>query len=128
MRKDVVAVTLLMLLAGNASARAQAHLAPTSLVGARLLQKGVDRERNLSNVNRALDHPAAVRAAAGVGTDLVHVRAALTSLSDSELRDLAQRASLLQEDPPAGLSHEANEFLVIFLIVAIVILVLKAAG
>jgi hypothetical protein len=128
MRRDFVAATLLTLLAGSAPTRAQDHLAAPSLVAARLLQGGAERERNLSTLNRTLDTQRAARAAAGIGTDLTHVRAALTSLSDAELRDLAQRASLLQEDPPAGLSHEANEFLVIFLIVAIVILVLRAAG
>jgi hypothetical protein len=77
-------------------------------------------------VESALSSPQAARAAATVGLDIHQVRSAAASLTDAELRDLAARASALEADPASGLSHDVDELLVIFLIVAIVILVIKA--
>jgi hypothetical protein len=93
-----------------------------------MAQSAAARARDVAIVSQALDSEGAKRAALALGTSLPRVHAGLAHLTDAELADLAIRASALHEDPAAGLSREANEFLVIFLIVAIVILVLKAAG
>jgi len=74
----------------------------------------------------ALSSPQAGAAANALGVDIVAVRAAAPSLSDSELRDLAARAAALDRDPAAGLSSDVNRLLIIFLIVAIVLLLIKA--
>ena len=61
-----------------------------------------------------------------MGVDLPTLKGAAASLSGDELRDLAARASALGTDPAAGLSRDVDQLLVVFLIVAIVILVIKA--
>ena len=64
--------------------------------------------------------------ASSVGVDIAAVRATVPSLSDAELADLSARAAALEADPVAGLDHDIKLLLEIFLIVAIVILVLRA--
>jgi hypothetical protein len=102
------------------------HLASPDAVQGRLLAASEARGADLASVDEVLSSPRAGRAAAAVGVDIARVRAAATTLSDAELRDLATRASAIGQDPRSGLSHDVDELLVIFLIVAIVILVIKA--
>ena len=66
------------------------------------------------------------RASSALGVDIRQVQGAAAALTDRELRDLAVRASALDADPAAGLSRDVDQLLVVFLIVAIVILVIKA--
>jgi len=66
-------------------------------------------------------------AARALGADLDGVRRAAPLLTDAELRDLATRSASPQADPAAGVSdNDLRWALYIFLIVAIVILVIKA--
>lgn len=102
------------------------HLVTAAQMQGALSSAGEDRARNLASVDRLLASPRAGAAAARLGADIGRVRTALPSLTDQELRDLSVRAAALETDPAAGrLSHEVEELLIIFLIVAIVILVLK---
>jgi len=80
----------------------------------------------LEAVDRVLASPEAAQAASSVGTDIAAVRAAVPALSDAELADLYVRAAALETDPVAGLDPDIKMLLTIFLIVAIVILVLRA--
>jgi hypothetical protein len=58
---------------------------------------------------------------------LDRVRAAVPTLTDGELRDLAARAAAVQSDPAAGhLDPWVNDVLIVVLIVGIVLLVLNA--
>ncbi|HWX23551.1 MAG TPA: hypothetical protein VN083_00850 [Vicinamibacteria bacterium] len=127
MQKDFGVLALLVFGCACAGG-AQDHLVEARAVPLRMAQSAAGRERDVAIVSQALDSEGAKRAASALGTSLPRLRAGLEQLSDADLTDLAVRASALREDPAAGLSREANEFLVIFLIVAIVILVLKAAG
>ena len=77
-------------------------------------------------MDRFLATPEAAQAASSVGVDIASVRATVPSLSDAELADLSTRAAALEGDPVAGLDHDIKLLLEIFLIVAIVILVLRA--
>ena len=109
------------------SAGAEEHIATPLSVGARVAAKVAEREGHLATLNTALDSDAAAQVAAAFGTDVSHVKQGLTHVSDAELSDLATRASRLRQDPVAG-DGTVNELLIIFLIVAIVIIVLRAAG
>lgn len=102
------------------------HLASSETVQGRLLRASSARVADLSRVEGALSSPQAARAAVSLGLDVRRVRSAAATLSDAELRDLAGRAAALDRDPRSGLSHDVDQLLVIFLIVAIVILVIKA--
>ena len=129
MRKSVAAVVVMVALALVAAGRAQAdeHLVTSAAAQARLAEAEAARQGDLALVERALSTPEAAAAARTVGADLEGVRRAAGTLSDAELRDLAARAAALQADPTAGVSdNDLRWALYIFLIVAIVILVIKA--
>ena len=114
------------LLIAPGMARGQEHLVSPETAGARLAEAASQRRHDEATLESALSRPAATRAAATVGADLKTVRQAVATLSDSELRDLARRAEALQVDPAAGLDHDIEQLLIVFLIVAIVILVIQA--
>ena len=119
-----LALAAVALLAGNAFA--QDHLLSRDAARDRLAAATQDRRQALDTVDRALATPDAARAASSVGVDIAAVRAAVPALSDAELADISARAAALESDPVAGLDHDIKLLLEIFLIVAIVILVLRA--
>ena len=104
----------------------QDHLLRRDTAQARLAAAAAERRHELDAVDRLLATPEAGRAASSVGVDIAAVRATVPSLSDAELADLSARAAALEADPVAGLDHDIKLLLEIFLIVAIVILVLRA--
>lgn len=114
------------LLIAAGSAGAQEHLVSSAAADARLDAAAAQRHQDEAALAAVLARPAAAQAAASVGADLETVRAAVPTLSDRELRDLARRAEALRSNPAAGLDHDVEQLLVVFLIVAIVILVIKA--
>ena len=128
MRKSLAAaVVALVALVAADRAMAQEHLVTPEAAQARLAEAEAGRQHDLAVVDGALTTPEAVAAARSVGANLDDVRSAAATLSDSELRDLAARAAHLQGDPVAGVSNSDLRWaLYVFLIVAIVILVLKA--
>jgi hypothetical protein len=125
MRTRVVMLALAALACGN-GAFSDDHLVSRDEASARLSAAAESRQADLAAVEGALSSPAATRAAASLHVDLRDVRRAAASLSDAELRDVAARAEALRSDPAAGLSRDVEQLLIIFLIVAIVILVIKA--
>jgi len=102
------------------------HLVSPETARDHVLAAAAAREARAATVQHALATPRATAAAASLGVDIGQVRAAVASLSDEELRDLTDRAALLDADPVAGLSRDVEQLLIIFLLVAIVILVLRA--
>jgi hypothetical protein len=116
-----------MLLAGPTAAYCGDHLVAPATLGERLDGAAGQRKRDIVAVERALSTPRAASAAAAVGMRVERVRAAVPALSDAELRDLAARAEALGGDPVAGYREAwVDDFLVIFLVVAIVALVISA--
>ena len=127
MSKSVGALALIAALWGGERALAQDHLVTPQGARERLVEAEALRQSDLATVGRALSSPEAAAAAKAVGADLDAVRRSAPLLSDAELRDLAARAAALQADPTAGVSdNDLRWALYIFLIVAIVILVIKA--
>ena len=104
----------------------QDHLLSRDTAQARLAATAAERQHALDAVDRVLATPEAARAAASVGVDIAAVRATVPALSDAELADISVRADALESDPVAGLDHDIKLLLEIFLIVAIVVIVLKA--
>jgi hypothetical protein len=127
MRKSVAVLAVLTALLAGGRAFADDHLVTPQAAQARLAEAEAARQHDLALLDGVLSTPEAVSAAKAVGADLDGIRRAAPTLSDSELRDLAQRASALQTDPVAGVTDSDLRWLLyIFLLVAIVILVLKA--
>ena len=114
-----------LLLCGG-STFADDHLVSSDAAGAELRAAAVTRQVDLAAVEKVLRTPEARRASSALGVDIGRVKGAAWSLTDRELRELAARASSLDADPAAGLSRDVDQLLVVFLIVAIVILVIKA--
>jgi hypothetical protein len=119
-----LALAAAALLSGNALA--QDHLLSRDAARDRLTAAVQDRRHQLDTVDHVLATPEAARAASSVGVDIDGVRAAVPALSDTELADLSVRAAALESDPVAGLDSDIKLLLEIFLIVAIVLLVIKA--
>jgi hypothetical protein len=119
-------VTGILLAAGGPLLADGGHLVSPELARERIVSASEARGADLARVEMALSTPLAARTAASIGVDIHEVRSAAATLSGTELRDLAARSSALGVDPTSGLTHDVDELLVIFLIVAIVILVIKA--
>lgn len=123
MRFPVLGAALLLC---GGSIFADDHLVSSETASARLTAAGVARQADLAAVDQLLSTPEARRTASALGVDVREVKTAAAALTDQELKDLATRASSLKADPAAGLSRDVDQLLVVFLIVAIVILVIKA--
>ncbi len=126
MRRTLVAVVTVLAGVPCWPAFAADHLVSSTAQDRRLAEHAKDRASDVAALEEVLSSATAERAAASIGADLSRVRTAVPTLSDAELRDLAERARAVGVDPVAGLDHDIHQLLVIFLIVAIVILVLKA--
>lgn len=125
--KKITAVLMLTVMVPVVSAAPVArHVVSRELIQQRLAASAATRSQDVALVQELLGRPQARRIASALGADLASVRAAVPALSDDELRDLARRAAALQTDPVAGLDHDIQQLLIIFLIVAIVVLVLEA--
>lgn len=126
MRTSLAPVAAMAAILAAAPAFAQDHLLTRETAQDRLTAAADERRHELAAVDRALGTPEAARAASSVGVDISAVRAAVPALSDADLADISVRAAALESDPVAGLDHDIKLLLEIFLIVAIVILVLRA--
>ncbi len=119
-------VSALVIAAATWPVYASEHVVAPADVSARLAEARGARAGTLTDVAALLATPAATRAAERAGVQPARLHAALTSLSDAELNELAARARALQSDPTAGLDRDIHDLLVLFLIIAIVVLVLRA--
>jgi hypothetical protein len=123
MRFAVLGVSLLLL---GRAAFSDDHLVSAETAGAEIRAATASRQADLASVDRFLSTGEAEKAASSLGVDIRQLKGASATLSEGELRDLAARATALGTDPAAGLSRDVDQLLVVFLIVAIVILVIKA--
>lgn len=126
MRKTLTVLSMAVIALVAGQALAQDHLVSREAARERVLDAAPERARSLATLDAVLQTPEARQAAASLGADTAQLRAALPTLSDAEITDLASRAEALQADPVAGLDDDIRTLLIIFLIVAIVILVLQA--
>ena len=128
MRKSLavlaVAAAILSLPAGHAAAGE--HIVTPDAVQSRLSEATAQRAQDLATVQDVLSTPLAQEAADSVGADLSRVRAGVGTLSDTELSDLAARASVLQGDPVAGAMTRNMRLLVMAALILIVIILLLA--
>lgn len=128
MRKSLAvlaaAAAILSLPAGYAAA--DDHIVTPDAVHSRLSEAAAQRAQNVATVQEVLSTPIAEEAAATLGADLRRVRAGIGQLSDTELSDLAARASVLQSDPVAGAMDRNMRLLVMAALILIVIILLLA--
>lgn len=106
---------------------AQQHLVTESDIEARLQAAAAERAAQRLAIDGFLSDPLAAQVASSLGVDLREARAAVASLSDDELRDLATRAASLQTDPaPGGKKALVIVGVIVVVIVLLAILVVAA--
>jgi hypothetical protein len=127
MKKTLAAVATLVVLAVPA-VQAEEHLVSPGTAQQQLLDAAGTRERNVATIEAFVDSAEGSTALATVGLDPARVRAEIATLSDSELQDVAARASALGADPVAGLPFTQNRVVWIAAIaVAVIILIVLIA-
>src|SRR5262245_23846448 len=95
-------VTALAFLAVPELALCDQHLATRAATQERLAQAAAQRVEDTRLLQDVLSTPQAATAAGKLGVSIDRTRAAVTTLSDVELRDLAGRASALGVNPVSG--------------------------
>ncbi len=103
-------------------------LAQEQLVSPGELQKQAvaateSRQRNMESLNKSLSTPAAEKALKTAGLDSVKVKAAISTLSDSELARLASRADKAQADFAAGTLSDRDLLLILVGIAALILII-----
>lgn len=83
-------------------ASAQSHLVSPHLVASRLKEVSQHRSRDLATVLRVLSHSEVREALASLRVDPGDVGHRVSTLSDEELHDRADRVARLDVDPSAG--------------------------
>jgi hypothetical protein len=126
LRCTVILAGALLALGGPSRSSETEHLVTPQKLQDALAARGARRQRDLAEVDRLLSSETANRLASQAGHDLGRLREALPVLQDAELHDLAMRASRLETDPTAGLTHDVEELLIIFLIVGLLIIIIKS--
>jgi len=97
------------------------HLVTKAATQERLGQAAAQREQDVRMLQGVLSTPQATTAASKLGVSIDRTRAALPTLSDLELRDLAARASALGADPVSGHGdYMVHDFMMILLVVILV--------
>jgi hypothetical protein len=124
-RAIILAATLLAVGQPSRPSETEHVVTPQKLMDV-LASRGGQRQQDLAQVDRLLSSERANDVAVRTGQDLGRLREALPSLQDAELHDLAVRASRLETDPTAGLTHDVEELLIIFLIVGLLIIIIKS--
>ena len=109
---------------------AQDHIVSAEDVRSHLARATADRVHDLRTVDAFLSTPAAIDAAALLGTDLRQARATAATLSNHELRDIAARAESLTTDPTAGASTPLIVLAVLggVLILLVILYALECSG
>jgi uncharacterized membrane protein YdbT with pleckstrin-like domain len=123
MKRAIAIVLANLILSSGVPAQAEDHLVSPAEAQARLQEAPGQRPMDIAAVRSVLASPSAVSAAAGMGLDLNVIAARIASLSDDELRELAQRAALLHTDPTAG---GIRKTVIIIVLVLAVLLALSA--
>jgi hypothetical protein len=117
MKRTVAIVLALCVLLTGLPARADDHLVSRSTVQTRLSQVAAQRQVDLTVVRSVLVSPEAITAASRVGLDAHALFERVATLSDEELRDVAERAALLNVDPVAGGARKTVIIVVVILVV-----------
>jgi len=127
MKTSLAAFATLVVLVAPA-VQADDHLVSPKAAQQQLLDATGARERNLATVEAFVASPEGSAALATVGVDASRVRASLSTLSDSELQEVAARASALAADPVAGLPFTENRVVwIVAVAVALVLLIVLIA-
>lgn len=132
-----VAVVLSIVISQIAAPAAQAaqavspasHVVDSQQVATRLAERAAEREAQVDLVRSVLDTAEAQKQARVMGLSIDKMRGSVSHLSDSELKDLSQRAERVKDVAAAG-HRGGDDGLVILAVILLVagLAVLVAAG
>ena len=121
-----LAICLLITLCyGSPSLQAQTHVVTPSDLHNELVTATQTRQRNLEKATKLFSSDTAQQALKSAQLDPARVRAAIATLSDAELAQLASRADKLDNDFSAGQLSQ-RDLLIILVVLAVVILIIVA--
>lgn len=83
-------------------ARADDHVVSREAMEARLREAAAQRQAHTAAVRAVLASPVGAYVRSRTGLDTAALAGRVAGLGDQELRDLAERAALIQEDPVAS--------------------------
>jgi hypothetical protein len=121
----LTACILVTIFAVPQSLLAQAHVVSPADLHRQLLAASQTRQSNLDTVQRFLSSPTAEKALRSLHVDAGKVTTAISSLSDEELANLAERANKAQSDFAAG-NITDHDLLIILIAVVILVLIIVA--
>ena len=102
---------------------AQSHVvSPTDLQNA-VVATTQARQKNIEAIRQFVSSPSAEKALKSMHTDAKHVTESASRLSDSELSQLAARASKAQEDFAAGRLSDRDLIIILVAIVALILII-----
>jgi hypothetical protein len=120
-----VATLLVALFIVPTDALAQSHVVSPADLQREAVAASQVRQHNLDSVQRLLSTPAAEKALKSAKMDTQQVKAAVSTLSDQELAQLAARADKAQADFAAGTLSE-RDLILIILGIAVLVLIIVA--
>lgn len=119
----VSACVLVTIFAVPPSLRAQAHIVSSTDLQQRLLAASQVRQKNLATVQQFLSTPTAEKAFSSLQADASRVSAAVASLSDEELTQLAARADKAQADFAAGNITDHDLLIILVAVLALILII-----
>ncbi len=121
----LVATLLIALYAAPSPLMAQSHVASPADIQKQVLAAGQTRQHNEDTVKQFVSSPQAAKAIKSAGMDPQRVKAAVSTLNDQELSQIASRAEKAQADFAAGTMSE-RDLLLILVAIAVLILIIVA--
>lgn len=121
----LVATLLIALYAAPSPLMAQSHVASPADIQQQVLAAGQNRQHNEDTVKQFVSSPQAAKAIKSAGMDPTRVKAAVSTLNDQELSQIASRAEKAQADFAAGTMSE-RDLLLILVAIAVLILIIVA--
>jgi len=128
MKRIIATATVLSLVWCAAPATADDHLVSLQLAHARLTEANQRRSQDAATLCLILSNPMVRQAAVVTHVDPDALTARLSTLSDLELHELADRAERLGVDPVAGMSGWVKGPLIAFAILGVVFVILLIAS
>jgi len=116
-----------MLLAAPCSLMTQAQVVSSADLQSELIRSGETRRHNLQTIQRFLSSPRAEKALASAHINGGQVQAAVSTLSDEELAQLASRVNKAQADFAGGRLSDREVILIALAIIALTLVIIVAA-
>jgi hypothetical protein len=121
----LVSTLLIALYAAPSPLLAQSHVASPAEIQKQVMAAGQTRQHQEDTVKQFMSSPEAAKAIKAAGMDPERIKAAVSSLNDQELTQIASRAEKAQADFAAGTIGE-HDLLLILVAIAVLILIIVA--